>query len=402
MTRTQRQKVAHYTLPSGAGFHSILDLELVVERDFLQHRMEKLPGLVWTTDSDLRITWAMGSGLEQWHLSPHQIVGQTLADFLGTNDAGCSALRAHRSALAGQTVSWEYSREPLFLYGLAEPFRDVHGNLLGTITSALDIGLRKKKEEERLKTERQIQDAHKVRSLKTLAGGVAHKFNNLLTAVLGYATLAQLELPADSPVRTRLREIERAAQGAADLARQMLLYAQKTKKESAAVDLSELIRLQWPLLQLAAGKKIVLLQDLAHDLPPLEGDRRQLSQLILVLLHNAVEAIGEGTGTIRVRTQLVHGDRLFFSQTDENLPEGDYVWLQVSDTGMGMDEETRTWIFEPFFSTKFTGRGLGMAAAQGIVHGHEGAISVSSKPGLGSTIHVFLPVAKKGATNGLS
>jgi signal transduction histidine kinase len=188
-----------------------------------------------------------------------------------------------------------------------------------------------------------------------------------------------------------LAEIASAAQCAADLAGQMLMYAQKAKTERVPVNLSALIESVWPLLQESVGKNGVLVQDLEADVPAVEGDANQLRDLVMTLVQNASDAIGDGPGTIRVRTRLTHRDFAFAAPAGNSLPEGEYVWLQVTDTGCGMDAETRARIFEPFYSTKFTGRGLAMAAVQGIVHSHQGAISVSSKPGQGATVNVFLP-----------
>jgi signal transduction histidine kinase len=351
--------------------------------------VEQCPGVLLTTDLELRITLAQGLGLSAMETAPHELVNRPLQQFF--RGAESFPVDIYRRALAGQVNSWECVWKTRTFYGQVRPLFDGQGNLTGTITTAMDITERKKKEESRLHEETQRQEANKVRSLKTLAGGVAHNFNNLLSAVMGYTSLALLEVPTDSPIGGILLEIDAAAQCAANLAGQMLVFAQKSRVERAAVNLSKLIGSHWPHLQISAGNGIVLLDDLAEDLPDITGDGNQLRNLIMTLVRNASDSIGDGSGTIQLRTQAIHGDGSIFPHMDVDLAEGDYVWLQVSDTGCGMDEETRARIFEPFFSTKFTGRGLGMAAAHGIVQSHGGAISVSSKPGLGSTIHVFLP-----------
>jgi signal transduction histidine kinase len=352
---------------------------------------EQYPGILLATDIDLRITLVQGKGLADLGFHPHQLVSMPLEEFFQVEDADVCPLDVYRSALEGHSNSWEWAWKTRLFQGQVEPLVDSDGQTVGTITAALDITERQKSADKKLQEEIRHQEANKVCSLKALAGGVAHNFNNLLSAVMGYTSLALVELPLDSPVRGLLREVDVAAQCAADLAAQMLLCAQRTIPERRPVNLSLLIESLKPTLQASAGKKIVLVYDLAGDLPSIVGDPTLLRQVVMNLLRNAAESIGDGSGTIRLRTQVIHGDRSFFSHLGENLPEGEYVWLQVSDTGCGMDEQTRTRIFEPFFSTKFTGRGLGMAAVQGIVRSQRGAISVSTKLGLGSTMHVFLP-----------
>jgi len=391
MTRT------YHALPSeiarSVGNQWRMDDEPAHDEYSFANLAQQMPGLFLTTDMDLRITLAQGAGLAALKWRPHQLPGLTVGEFFRTDEADGPPVDAFRSALAGQAGSWEWAWGNRLFHGNVEPFFDAEGHPLGTIATALDITERQQAQEERLQAEIQVQEANKVRSLKTLAGGVAHNFNNLLSAVIGYTSLALMDVPVDSPIHALLVEIDAAAQCAADLAGQMLLFAQKTKKECAPINLSSLIESLLPQLEANAGKNIVLLHDLAKDLPAIAGNPCQLRQLVLNLFRNAAEAIAVEPGTIRLRTRTVHGDRQFFSSIDEDLPDGEYLWLQVSDSGCGMDEDTRARIFEPFFSTKFTGRGLGMATAQGIVREHQGAISVSSQPGLGSTIHVFLPVA---------
>ena len=392
MTRSQLQKMAHYALPTEIARADRHPWEVenpsFHKEDCPTQVIKQMPGILWTTDGDLRIICARGAGLELLDWRPDQVVGLTLAEFFRTDDPDVPVLSAHLSALAGDVGEWEYGS----FFGTVGPLCDDEGRPVGTIGTALDISARNKACHEQVQSAIRIQEANKVRSLKNLAGGVAHNFNNLLSAVIGYTSVVLMQLPVDSPLRALLMELDAVAQCAAGLAGQMMLYSQKSKGDFTPLNLSELIESQWPLIQVSVGKNITLLNDLAQDIPWISGDACQLRQLIMTLVHNASEAIGDQTGTIRLRTQLIHADRAFFSQIDDHLAEGDYLWLQVSDTGCGMDDETQARIFEPFFSTKFTGRGLGMAAAHGVVRDHHGGIFVSSKPGLGSTIHVFLPV----------
>jgi two-component system cell cycle sensor histidine kinase/response regulator CckA len=273
------------------------------------------------------------------------------------------------------------------------------GKLSYLISNWVDITARKRAEQDRKKLEEQIQHAQKLESLGILAGGIAHDFNNLLMGVLGNASLALLDLPAGSPVRHSVEQIEKTARAAADLTNQMLAYSGKGRFVVEPVDLSRLVKEMAGLLKVSISKKVDLKFDFDRDLPPVEADATQLRQVIMNLIINASEAIGETSGVVSVRTGTTEADRSFFSETytRDNLPEGTYVYLEVSDTGCGMDEETVGRIFDPFFTSKFTGRGLGLAAVLGIVRGHKGAIRVQSEPGQGTTIRaIFPPCATEG------
>ncbi len=251
---------------------------------------------------------------------------------------------------------------------------------------------------ERRKFERELQETQKLESLGLLAGGIAHDFNNILTGVIGNASIIYSELPPDQPMRKRVREVINAGERAAFLTRQMLAYAGKGRTVSERIDLGELVREISALVQTSIPKSVELKLDLAPDLPPLEGDPSQIQQVIMNLVINAGEAIGKDTpGKVRVRTSLREIDQGEASElfAPERTNRGNYLQLEVVDTGSGMDEATKARIFDPFFTTKFTGRGLGLAAVQGIVRTHGGAIRVYSTPGQGTSFLVLLPAADR-------
>ena len=266
--------------------------------------------------------------------------------------------------------------------------------------SVTDITARKDAEAERELLERQVQHAQKLESLGVLAGGIAHDFNNLLVGILGNASLALLELPPASPARGTIQSIETAAQRAADLAREMLAYSGKGRFVIEPIDLAALVQEMSHLLEASISKSIVLNYDFARSVPPIEGDSTQIRQVVMNLITNASDAIGERSGVIRIRTGLIEADESYLSATylDDDLDPGPYVFIEVSDTGCGMDADIMDRIFDPFFTTKFTGRGLGLAAVLGIVRGHKGAIKVQSEPGRGSTIRVLLPLSERSLT----
>ena len=258
-----------------------------------------------------------------------------------------------------------------------------------------DISDRRRAEAERQQLELKLQETQKLESLGVLAGGIAHDFNNLLTGILGNASLARLDLPPSSPIQRSLDRIEQTSLRAADLCKQMLAYAGKGRFVVQPTDLTQLVHDTAHLLHVSISKKAALNFALAPALPPVLADASQLRQIVMNLVINASEAIGDHPGTITLTTGLVRADApwLADAQPVGNFPLGDYVSLEVSDTGCGMTPEVRARIFEPFYTTKFTGRGLGLAAVLGIVRGHGGALKIQSEPGRGSTFQLLLPIA---------
>ena len=247
---------------------------------------------------------------------------------------------------------------------------------------------------EKQNLERQLQHAQKLESLGVLAGGIAHDFNNLLTVVLGHTELALNEIPPVSPIRENLTEIETAARRAADLSLQMLTYAGKTAFTVERVELPGLVEEMAHLLKSSISKKAILTLNLERDLPPIEAAPGQIREIVMNLVINASEAIGDRNGviTVSVGTTRYNEERLRNTELyGDPAPGRLYVQLEVTDTGSGMDEKTRSRIFDPFFSTKFTGRGLGLAAVLGIVRSHKGALKVHSEPGKGTTFKVLFP-----------
>ena len=290
------------------------------------------------------------------------------------------------------STHWVVSRGRAF-------YDEATGAPLRMTGTAMDITARKDAEQERERVEKKLREAQKLESLGVLAGGIAHDFNNLLTGVLGTASLARMDSPADSPILPYLDDIEEAATRAADLCRQMLAYAGKGRFVIQEVDLSAIVSETAHLLQSSIGKSVVLKMDLAEGLPAVSGDAAQIRQIVMNLVINASEAIGQKSGVVTVSTSLVHADRALLdaSPAEPELPEGDYIHLQVGDTGSGMPPETLARIFDPFFTTKFTGRGLGLAAVLGIVHGHKGTLKVASEPGQGTVFDILLPCAAEPA-----
>jgi two-component system cell cycle sensor histidine kinase/response regulator CckA len=246
-----------------------------------------------------------------------------------------------------------------------------------------------------------MQEAQRLESLGVLAGGITHDFNNLLTPILGDAELALLDLAFDSPIRPRIEQIRRAGQRAAALTRQLLAYSGQGPVLIEPLSISQLVEEMGQLLESAISGKAALIYDLADDLPSVEADIAQLSQVVMNLITNATEAIREGAGRITLRTGIVEAekvDRRYVVGNFEPLAES-YVFFEVVDDGCGMDLETQSKVFDPFFTTKFTGRGLGLAAVLGIVRGHGGMIEIESEIGRGTRFCVFFPATERAAVS---
>jgi PAS domain S-box-containing protein len=296
-----------------------------------------------------------------------------------------------RSMIIG--IESGYRPDITWLLVNADPVFDAEGKLDKIIVTSADITDRREADEHRRDLEVQIQHAQKLESLGVLAGGIAHDFNNLLVGVLGNADLALTELSPVSPARQSVKEIEVAARRAAELCRQMLAYSGKGRFVVEPVQLSEIVEEMGHMLEVAISKKVVLKYNFAENLPAVNVDVTQIRQVVMNLITNASEAIGERSGMISLTTGALECDEEYLRETFivDDIPPGLYVTLEVADTGCGMDEETRSKLFDPFYTTKFTGRGLGLAAVLGIVRGHGGAIKVYSEPERGSTFKILLP-----------
>jgi PAS domain S-box-containing protein len=253
---------------------------------------------------------------------------------------------------------------------------------------------------QRKESEGALRQSQKLESLGVLSGGIAHDFNNLLTIILGNSNIAAMHLPPESPAQPYLQQIEKATLRAADLTRQLLAYAGKGQLLAINVDLNRLVVEMTQLLTVSISKKAVVRYDLSPDLPFISADPSQMQQLVMNLVTNASEAIGEETsGLITVRTgvQMVDEATNVGLLAAMPLPPGSYVTLEVSDTGCGMAPEVRERIFDPFFTTKFTGRGLGLSAMLGILRSHGGSLKVYSELGRGSVFKLFLPALTAGS-----
>lgn len=275
--------------------------------------------------------------------------------------------------------------------------RDAEGKILYSRSIIRNISEYKRLEAERreLEIQNRVQQVQRLESLGVLAGGIAHDFSNILTAVLGNISLAEMKLPPGSPARTHLEEATLSARKAAKLTSQMLAYSGKGHFVMSKLDLSQMVEEMSSLLHNSISQKISLDFAISSSLPDIRGDATQIHQMIQNLVVNAAEAIEGNVGKICITTASVEVTSSMQIETTPHqcLSAGPYVFLEVSDTGCGMSSELQTKIFDPFFTTKFPGRGLGLSVVQGIVLGHQGAIQVESNPGEGATFRILFPVA---------
>lgn len=353
---------------------------------------------LWTNSAELDAIFGIDAGyardMRGWLQIVHPDQRAEMGDYLKRHilEHHLPFAREYRiKRISDQTERW--------VYGLGELELDRDGRLVKMFGTIQDITDRKRSEEERYKLEQQMQHAQKLESLGVLAGGIAHDFNNILMSILGHAELAMMRMSPASPARNNLSSIEQAAHRAADLSRQMLAYSGKGRFVLENIDLGELVTEMMHMLEVSISKCVVLRLNLAAGLPPVQIDATQVRQVLMNLVINASEAIGEKSGVISISTGAMQCDRSYLSSAwlDEGYAEGLYVYVEVADTGCGMDRDTISKIFDPFFTTKFTGRGLGMAAVLGIIRGHRGAIKIYSEPGRGTTFKILLPASSASA-----
>jgi two-component system cell cycle sensor histidine kinase/response regulator CckA len=336
--------------------------------------------------------------ITSWNPAAERVYGYTASEMIGRSisilmpkDRKSEPSELMDKIKTGQTVEpfetqrVRRDRSIIDVFVSCSPLMDENGVLRGASIIARDISERKRNEE-------QLRHAQKLESLGLIAGGVAHDFNNLLVGILGNASLILEDLPRGHDHYAALEAVVSASEKAAHLTQQLLAYAGKGRFVSERINLPLLVREITGLLHTSIRKSVQIRLEL-DDAPDVEGDPGQIQQVIMNLVINGAEAIGENPGTVRISTSLVEietkdgrGD-----VAGESVAPGNYVALTVRDTGSGMDEAVRARIFDPFFTTKFTGRGLGLSAVLGIVRSHKGAIRVHSEPGKGSTFTILLP-----------
>jgi len=345
---------------------------------------------LWVLDSEGRTTFVNRRMAEMLGYEVQDMLGHAMFDFIFEEDVPQARrnLEDRRQGLGAQH-DFRFRRKDggeLWSIVTGTPVFDEEGRLVSVLGVITDIT--KRRGEERAQLESQ-----KLESLGVLAGGIAHDFNNLLTAILGNINLAQLCLPQVSPAWPYLGNMERSVQRATNLTRQMLAYSGKGRFMVGPLDLNQAVEEMSHLLGVSISKKVALRFQLQPNLPVLVGEASQIQQVVMNLVTNASEAIGDAEGIVSIRTgvQTYLEADLARDFPRQPIEPGTFLFLEVADTGQGMSPEVQGRIFEPFFTTKFTGRGLGLSAMQGIIRGHKGGIRIYSELGKGSTFKLIFP-----------
>ena len=307
----------------------------------------------------------------------------------------------HVRGLAGEVVRVEEdcwtlpSGEQLWAQYEVRPWRDADGAIGGICIYTRNITEQKLLEQERHRAQQRLEQAQRLQSLGVLAGGIAHDFNNLMMGILGYSELLRDQLPAEIPATESIQSIKRASLQAAELCKQLLDYAGRGKSTEISFSINELLTGLRGLLCTCITKNCTLQLHLAPDIPAIQGDPSQIRQVILNFVVNASEAIGNQPGEISLVTGKMNWeeDYLDADYLLEPVTSGLCASLEVHDTGCGMAQQTLGRIFDPFFSTKRAGRGLGLSAVIGIIRAHQGGLCVRTEPNRGTTFRVVFPAA---------
>jgi PAS domain S-box-containing protein len=365
------------------------EAELLAHQQQLATILAHIPVVLFALDAQGVYTLCEGASLAALGRRSGELIGQSAFDLYAARP---DIIGDIKRGLAGETFTSQREFNGLVFELRGTPRRESDGRISGVIGVALDITARTHAAREQEKMERKLLEVQKLESLGVLAGGVAHDFNNLLTAILGHAGLVRLAVGETSPALGSLSQIEQASQTAASLCQQLLAYAGRGQLNPAPVELSTLVRDTTDLLRVSAGSQARLQFELAAALPPIHADAARIRQILLNLVLNAAESVGSREGLIKVTTRRQRFDHPVPGPgTGLELAPGDYVCLEVADNGPGLDTETQLRVFDPFFSTKGPGRGLGLAAARGIMRSHHGTLLITSQPGHGTRFTLVFP-----------
>jgi signal transduction histidine kinase/ActR/RegA family two-component response regulator len=348
--------------------------------------MSQVPAFLWTTDGDLRVTELLGAAARAEHLTP---VGTTIRDFWQENDPN-GAIVAHERALEGASVEDESTASGRTLSSHLEPLRSAQGEITGVLGVALDVTRERQ-------LQHQLAQAQKMEAVGRLASGITHDFNNMLTVISGYTGVARSLVDGDPELERCLGEIARAVAASARLTQQLLAFGRQQVVQPQPADLNEIVVRTVDMVARVLADDVVVEQRLAAGLEPVYADPGQLEQMIANLALNARDAMPAG-GRLEIRTEAAAVGAEEAAAIGVSAP-GAYALLEVRDTGVGMDAATREHLFEPFYTTKSTGTGLGLATVHGTVAQSGGGILVESEPGAGSRFLVYLPFAVESAVD---
>jgi two-component system, cell cycle sensor histidine kinase and response regulator CckA len=376
--------------------------ELRKSEEKYRRLVENAYDIVYTTDPNGRVTFVNPSGLQHIRYSQEEVVGRCYLEFIPEEYVeNVSQFYSHQFLEKIPDTYFEFpfvtKNGEIRWYGQKTQLLTEHDSIVGFQSIARDITDRRRLEEERLEMERRLLHAQKIESLGLMAGGIAHDFNNQLAVVLGNLELALTDKTLDAETHLSIEGAVKAARKSAELSRQMQTYTGTTLYSPVNLDLNELLSKNFSQLESCISRNVTLNLERSNSLPLMRGDADQIQRLVMNLVVNASEAIEDQHGDVDLRTGVMdcEGGYLSRSRLEEKPASGRFIFLEVTDTGCGMDADSQRRLFDPFFTTKFTGRGLGMAEVIGVVKGHSGAIIVDSEIGKGTTIRVLFPVTNE-------
>ena len=340
---------------------------------------------------------------ERYGIGAGDLKGKSIMDMFPPDEAQERLAKTRRVFETGERFHEEYRlllpTGEIWHDATVAPMRDADGAINAVVGIIHDVTARKRAEAESNRLREKLHRGEKLESLGILAGGIAHDFGSLMAGVLGNTRLLLKELPAGSPVRSTLTRIESAVKQAHDLVQNLLACAGERTFDLRRCDLREIAEKSIEMVRSSAPTAVGFVLESPPDLPAGEVDETQIVQVLTNLLYNAADAVGERGGTVRVRIGTLRADQDFLASTylNEDLAPGEYLSLEVQDDGCGMSEQQLTRVFDPFFSTKADGRGLGLASLPGILRGHSGDVRVESRVGAGTTFQLLLPLSEPGS-----
>lgn len=345
------------------------------------------PVVLFALDADGLFTLSEGRGLKALGLAPGEVVGQSVFDLYAGHEGICDAARR---VLAGEPIHQQVEVAGLAFDLRYSPVLDANGAPRGAIGVATDIT-------EQRRLERRLEESRRLESIGILAAGIAHSFNNLLTAIVGNTALALTRLPPRHEAQLLLERAEAAANRAAELTSHILAFSGRGAFPVEALDPGEVLDEIQRELEDAAPPTVHLHFEHSGDLPQIEAERGRLHQVVRHLVSNACESCTEGSGIVKIRLGVreVNAGALEDTLRSETCDPGRFLTLRVSDNGTGMAAETRSRVFDPFFSTKGQGRGLGLAAVLGIIRGHGGAVRIETTPEVGTVVEALFPLGTR-------
>ncbi len=355
--------------------------------------LDAIPDSITLLSPELSILWANESAAQRVFLDSYSMTGRRCYDLWFSRSAPCDPCPALVSCRSGDpTVSEVVTAAGRIVEVRIVPVKNTQGSVISLIRVGRDITDQRKMDEEQKKLQEQLALSQKIESLGRLAGGVAHDFNNILSAIIGYSDLAMMKLPQESPVYENIKIIKMSGEKAAALTHQLLAFSRKQMLQMNTLDIGDVIGEMLKMLSRIIREDVTIDIDVRAT-RSIEGDRGQIGQILLNLAINASDAMPSG-GKIFITTQDIEMDAAAIGDRKEFLP-GSYVHLAIRDSGTGMDEKTLARIFEPFFTTKALGKGTGMglATVYGIVKQHRGYIYVSSELGQGTTFRIYFPIS---------